>query len=295
MKQKPHISVIVPTCHRNNLLADCLNRLRPGAQALSAEQYEVIVTDDGRQTTAEQMMRERYAWSRWVRCPGKGPAANRNNGARAALGEWLAFLDDDCLPDPQWLKSYVEAISAEPDYQVFEGRVYADRPKRSLAETAPIFETGGGLPSGNFICRREVFEAMRGFDERFPYAAMEDVDLRTRLLKAGHRFLFIRDASVCHPWREKGNWKSLKRSQKSTFIYLSIHPEEQARINASSVFRMGLSRFLRDTIPGVIKFRGRGLRKALLEHASLMQGAFLLINRRFIAPPTPHDSETSST
>jgi GT2 family glycosyltransferase len=268
MKPKPFISVIVPTYHRNGLLAACLDCLTPGAQTLSAEQYEVIVTDDGSQTTAEQMVRERYAWARWVRGPGKGPAANRNNGARIARGLWLAFLDDDCLPDSQWLKSYAEAIAAEPGYLVFEGRTYVDQPRRTLAEYSPLNETGGYLWSCNFSVKKSVFESLSGFDERFPYAAMEDVDLRTRLLKAGHRFLFIRDASVCHPWRERGDWKSLKRSQKSTFIYLSIHPEEQARINAISVFRMGLSCFVRDTIPGVVKFRGRGLRRARITESA---------------------------
>jgi GT2 family glycosyltransferase len=277
MNPNPLVSVIIPTYHRNDLLGQCLDRLAPGAQTFPAEQYEVIVTDDGSSATAEQMIRERYPWVRWAQGPGKGPAANRNNGARVARGEWLAFLDDDCLPDPQWLKSYVEAIAAEPNYSVFEGRVYADRPKQSLAEIAPIFETGGGLPSGNFLCKREVFEAMRGFDERFPYASMEDVDLRTRLLKAGHQFLFIREASVCHPWRERGDWKSLKRSQKSYLIYLSLHPEERSKINIFTRFRVCLHIF-KDTLLGIVKFRGRGTWKALLNLMANVQCSFRLMS-----------------
>jgi GT2 family glycosyltransferase len=294
MDSSPLFSVIIPTYHRNELLSQCLDCLSPGVQTLTSDQYEVIVTDDGSRTTAERLVVGRYGWAKWVVGPGKGPAANRNNGAKYAVGDWLAFVDDDCLPDPQWLKSYGEAITANPDYLVFEGRVYADRPKLTLAEAAPIFETGGYLPSGNFVCRKDIFESLGGFDERFPYAAMEDVDLRTRLLKAGHRFLFIREASVCHPWREKGNWKSLKRSQKSTFIYLSLHPEERSRINSYRVLRMGLNILIRDTIPGILKFKGRGICKALLEHLSLIQGAFLLLRHHADGSNTHNDTKSKS-
>lgn len=94
------ISVIIPTCDRNEQLAKCLDCLAPGVQTLPAEQYEVIVTDDGSDLTAEQMILERYLWARWVAGPRIGPAANRNNGVQYARGEWLAFTDDDCLPDP---------------------------------------------------------------------------------------------------------------------------------------------------------------------------------------------------
>jgi GT2 family glycosyltransferase len=284
----PLFSVIIPTYHRNDLLGQCLDRLAPGAQLLSSDRYEVIVTDDGSQTTAEQMIRERHGWAKWVSGPGKGPAANRNNGARAASAEWLAFLDDDCLPDLQWLKSYHEAIAAYPNYAVFEGRVYASRPKRSLAETAPIFENGGGLPSGNFVCSKKVFLEFQGFDERFPYAAMEDMDLRKRLSNADYRFMFIREASVCHPWRQIGGWQSLKRSQMSAFIYLSLHPEEQSWLNAHHFFRMGVHRLVTDTIPSFVRFRGRGISKAILELVAIFQSSFLLIgfaNRKSLRTP----------
>ncbi|MFM6077529.1 MAG: glycosyltransferase, partial [Dolichospermum sp.] len=48
-------SVIIPTYHRNDLLVKCLNCLTPGVQTLPADQYEVIVSDDGYQSTAQEM------------------------------------------------------------------------------------------------------------------------------------------------------------------------------------------------------------------------------------------------
>jgi GT2 family glycosyltransferase len=280
MNQKPLFSVIVPTYHRNDLLAKCLDCLAPGVQTLPAEQYEVIVTDDGSQTIAEEIIKQYYPWVKWVAGPHKGPAANRNNGARYANGEWLAFTDDDCLPDPQWLAAYTEAIIKESSYLVFEGRVYVDRPKQTLAEKSPANESGGYLWSCNFAIKKELFNYLNGFDERFPYAAMEDVDMKLRLTKAGYKILFIKTASLCHPWRNTNGWKEFKHHQKSTFIYLSIHPDESQRINSVYYLRFLLRSFVKSTLPGIIKFSGRGIWSACLEHIAFLQMVILLLRKQ---------------
>jgi GT2 family glycosyltransferase len=269
-------SVIIPTYHRNDLLAKCLDCLAPNVQTLPVEQYEVIVSDDGSQTTAQEMICDRYPWAKWVAGSRQGPAANRNNGARYAKGEWLVFTDDDCLPDPQWLEAYAKAVVTEPSCLVFEGRTYVDRPRRTLAEISPANESGGYLWSCNFAIQRQLFESISGFDERFPYAAMEDVDLRRRLTKAGYKFSFIKTASVCHPWRYKGGWKKLKQHQESTLIYLSIHPEESVQINSRYYLWYTLRSFVKVTLPGILQFRGSGLQEALVEHLNFLQIAFIL-------------------
>jgi GT2 family glycosyltransferase len=243
---------------------------------LPVEQYEVIVSDDGSQTTAQEMICDRYPWAKWVAGSRQGPAANRNNGARYAKGEWLVFTDDDCLPDPQWLEAYAKAVVTEPSCLVFEGRTYVDRPRRTLAEISPANESGGYLWSCNFAIQRQLFESISGFDERFPYAAMEDVDLRRRLTKAGYKFSFIKTASVCHPWRYKGGWKKLKQHQESTLIYLSIHPEESVQINSRYYLWYTLRSFVKVTLPGILQFRGSGLQEALVEHLNFLQIAFIL-------------------
>ena len=138
-------SVIIPTYHRNDLLAKCLDCLASNVQTLTSDDYEVIVTDDGSLTTAEEMINHHYSWVKWVAGSHNGPAANRNNGARYAQGEWLVFTDDDCLPDPQWLEAYTKNVTNEMNYLVLEGRTYVDRPRKSLAETSPVNESGGYL------------------------------------------------------------------------------------------------------------------------------------------------------
>ncbi|MBW4488035.1 MAG: glycosyltransferase [Trichocoleus desertorum ATA4-8-CV12] len=190
-------SVIVPTYHRNNLLAKCLDCLAPEVQILPANQYEVIVTDDGSTTTAEQMILEGYHWVRWVMGPRKGPAANRNNGARYAQGSWLVFTDDDCLPNSGWLSSFAAAIV--PDTYVYEGRTICEAGIHSPLEHAPINLTGGYLWSCNMMVQTKLFQELNGFDENFPHPHMEDVDLRDRIQLAGYMFNFIENAVVEHP------------------------------------------------------------------------------------------------
>jgi len=284
MRPKPFFSVIIPTYHRNALLTKCLDCLAPGRQTLSPEQYEVIVTDDGSQTTAAQIVGEHYPWAQWVVGPGKGAAANRNNGAKYAQGEWLAFTDDDCLPDQQWLEGYAKAVTAYPSCQVFEGRTYANRSKQSLAEKAPINESGGFLWSCNFVIRRDLFETIAGFDERFNYYGMEDVDLAFRLRKLKYRFPFIYTASVCHPLTVRDSlrdsWKNSENGRQSVFTYLSLHPEELSRLNTKYYLIGTLRRLIKVTIPGIFKFRGRGSKAAFLDHIESLRMAFLIQNFR---------------
>ncbi|MBW4643779.1 MAG: glycosyltransferase [Goleter apudmare HA4340-LM2] len=274
-------SVIIPTYHRNDLLAKCLNCLAPGVQTLPANQYEVIVSDDGFKTTAEEMVQQHYPWVKWVAGPRKGPAANRNHGAKYAEGEWLAFTDDDCLPDPQWLAAYAELIISKASCSILEGRVYVDRPQKSLAEQSPINEVGGYLWSCNFAIERQVFESLQGFDERFPYAAMEDVDFKFRINEANYPIYFVRNAAICHPWRRQNGWKQFKQHQESTFIYLSIHPEELNRINSVFYLRHALVSFVKQTIPLAIKFKFSGFDYSLMHHFTSLQMFFqLAFNKR---------------
>jgi GT2 family glycosyltransferase len=278
MKECSLFSIIIPTYQRNDLLAKCLDRLAPGVQTLSADQYEVIVSDDGRETTAESMIKEQYDWVKWLKGPQKGPAANRNNGAKYAQGEWLVFTDDDCLPDPQWLEAYSKAIVKQPDCLVFEGRTYVDQPKSSLADTAPLNETGGYLWSCNFAMEKQLFESLGGFDERFPYAAMEDVELRLRLTKLEYRFDFVPLASVLHPWRNQGSWKKLKQHGESVLIYLSIHPDQKSQINFKSYMWMFFYSLIKVTLPGIIKYRMRGIREDFMRYIAILRMAFILYN-----------------
>ena len=79
-----------------------------------------------------------------------------------AKGEWIVFLDDDCIAQEGYLNAYAKAIKANPDVQVLEGRIFADRPRRTWAEGCPENEQGGMLWTSNLCVRRKLFMEMGG-------------------------------------------------------------------------------------------------------------------------------------
>ena len=194
----PLISVIIPTCHRNDLLAKCLDCLAPGVQTLPPEQYEVIVTDDGSRTTARQLVQDSYSWAHWTEGPRRGPAANRNNGAGKAQSEWLAFTDDDCLPEAGWLSALAAAMNGEA--LALEGAIHPlGDMNQDLAE-CPVNLTGGYFWSANIAIQRSLFQQIEGFDPEYLFAAHEDQDIKIRL-EGLTNITFAPEAIVLHPVR----------------------------------------------------------------------------------------------
>lgn len=108
----PKFSVVIPTCGRESLLA-CLRGLANQSYA----DFEVVAVDDGSPQPVASMagIREIPVELRILRQENAGPAAARNAGAAEARGEFLAFTDDDCIPDPGWLAALARELEAHPD------------------------------------------------------------------------------------------------------------------------------------------------------------------------------------
>lgn len=240
------ISVIVPTRDRPDLLRRTLDRLAPTVQGLAPDRYEVIVADDARPASAADALRATHPWARVVDGPARGPAANRNAGARAARHPWLAFTDDDTEPRTDWVAELLAAI--EPGTTVYEGRTTCEGGFGSPLYHAPINETGGRLWSCNFMVSAAAFARVGGFDEGFPFPHMEDQDLRVRLVAAGERLAFVRDAVVNHPPRRQPAGARLGAYRAAEVRFHVKHhgrPERRSTLLARVVrYRLGV---IRDT------------------------------------------------
>lgn len=238
------ISVVIPTCHRNDLLSKCLDCFAPDVQTLDTTEYEVVVSDDGVKSTAETMIREKYPWVKWVAGPRKGPAANRNNGANQARGQWIAFTDDDCLPAPQWLAAFAEHLASGA--LVLEGKTTTES-SRGLFYIAPENLTGGYLWSCNIMIQKTLFDELRGFDEKFPYPALEDIDLRLRLKAMGHIAHWVPDAIVFHPLRP------LRSIKQQTLAHESDWYMSRKHAMSLSCFQLQPYLFWKDQLRQVVK------------------------------------------
>jgi|GEM_PF-633361 len=265
----PFISIVVPTCHRNDLLAKCLECLAPGQQAVDAGDYEVIVTDDGRRETAREMVAQRFPWARWVAGPKDGPAANRNNGAREARGEWIAFTDDDCLPQATWLGE-IARIARENRAEVIEGRTLTpdkvDSPFRQGVEN-----TGGGVFwSCNLAVKRAVFLDLGGFDEDFKEASDEDMEFGWRLRQRGCSWCFAAEALVLHPVRVvtwAGIWKKTKMRRWGELLQIKTGQAPALETSAPRVAACVAGRWILNMFRGtwhLVKHRHLPMRRTRL-------------------------------
>ena len=149
------VSIVIPTLNRPELLKRCLSHLIPYVSA--HPECSIIVSDNGNASETREGLAEYLGVVRVVQGPRTSPAANRNCGAAHSIGDLLIFLDDDCIPDPNLIAAYQDAVLNNPEIGVFEGRITAEGTETGFADTAPSNERGGYLWSCNFGIRRELF------------------------------------------------------------------------------------------------------------------------------------------
>ncbi|MEJ7704730.1 MAG: glycosyltransferase [Geodermatophilaceae bacterium] len=144
---------------------------------------EVIVVDD--RTGARPTRPRRPTTLRVLRSRGRGPAAARNIGWRHARSEWVAFLDDDVLPDLDWWKALAADLADLPadvagSQGILRVPLPADRPPTDWERGTAGLATSRWI-TADMAYRRDALAAVGGFDERFLRAFREDADLALRV------------------------------------------------------------------------------------------------------------------
>ena len=248
------VSVVVPTYQRPQLLRKCLNAL--ARQDYPAESYEIIIVDDAASEETRLLVENftgeikasitepasmsgseagsfpeiRYA----AATDTQGPAAARNLGWRMARGEIIAFTDDDCLPEADWLTKGCEAIDSGLD--AASGQVVVpiqDPPTDYEKNISRLAECE--FVTANCFVRRCVLDACQGFDERFRMAWREDSDLHFRILDLSYKHGRAPAARVVHPVRQAPWGVSIREQRKSMFnalLYKKYPALYRARIQA---------------------------------------------------------------
>ncbi|MEU9022304.1 HAD-IIIA family hydrolase [Actinomadura sp. NPDC048394] len=207
-------TVVVPTIGRPSLrtvLEALLDSIAGGPEPAP---HEIIVVDDRPAHGAPLPLPDSGGRRiRVIRSGGRGPAAARNAGWRAAATEWVAFLDDDVVPDAGWTQRLAADLAGlPPKVAGSQGRVTVPAPD---GRRPTDWERGtAGLADADWITadmayRRGVLAELGGFDERFRRAYREDADLALRALAAGHD-LVRGERHVTHPVRPAGFWASVR-------------------------------------------------------------------------------------
>jgi GT2 family glycosyltransferase len=272
----PSFSIILPTFARPRQLERCLRGL--AALDYPTELVEVIVIDDGGNPPLDRTCPDATLDGRirWLRQENGGPAAARNAGAAVARGTYLAFIDDDCIAQPQWLRRIAAAMARQPEALV-GGRTINALARNPYAEAsqqivdiayASLFAAESELrffATNNFALLAERFRAQGGFDPTF--RTSEDRDFCDRWLRAGHALVYAEEAVVEHH-----SELDLARYCRQHFAYgmgaYRFHRARTAR--GSRSFRPDLS-YYRDVFSYPFTPPARGNRLALCSLFALWQ------------------------
>ncbi|MFO0030972.1 MAG: glycosyltransferase family 2 protein [Cyanobacteriota bacterium] len=237
---QPVVTVVIPTFCRPRQLNACLGAL---AEQTLSEPWEVVVVDDGSSPRLEGLG---TAWAgrldlRLIHQENAGPAVARNRGVQEARGVWVAFTDDDCLPQPQWLCTLVRAARESPGAMV-GGTTLNGLGAELFASTSQLIvdlvyahfnadpDNAYFFASNNMLCLRDRFLALGGFDHSFPRAGAEDRDFCDRWRMAGWPLLWRLAARVEHRHSQTlGKFVDLHiRYGRGAYIYQARRKQRQS-------------------------------------------------------------------
>jgi glycosyltransferase involved in cell wall biosynthesis len=198
--------------------------------------WELLVLGQGNPATLEDAVMAAAEGDRrvhYIQLDGRGLSLARNAALEHAAGAAVAFTDDDCEPQPEWLATIAQAFLDHPDLGLVGGAVLAPA-DAGLLSTCPtsspqeaLYEpslNGRRPPAGwdwigaNFAVRRSVASRTGRFDECLgagaDFPAGEDTDYKLRLEAAGIPMLTTPRAAVVHTYGVRRGWAVL-RSQRN--------------------------------------------------------------------------------
>jgi GT2 family glycosyltransferase len=203
----PLLSVIIPTYNRPAPLTACLNAL--ARVDYPRDRFEVLVVDDGGDMSPAATVdefRERLTVE-LLSPPHGGPAKARNFAAERAKGDFLVFVDDDCLVAPDFLERLAAQLGASPraciggrTVNALTNNVYSSASQAVMEYLSAALDGRGR--SGRFFCSNnvsfptEMFRAIGGFDETMMTG--EDRDICDRWSSRGFVLRYCPDVRVRH-------------------------------------------------------------------------------------------------
>jgi GT2 family glycosyltransferase len=221
------VAVVIVNFNGERLLPECLAALR--AQTLAPA--EVLVADNGSRDGSVALLRAHHPHVGVLELDrNHGFAGGANRGVAATRAPWVCVLNSDATPAPDWLQTLaaapraaktwalgsvlvsatsgrIESAGDQYDPAGFAYKLLRDRPLSELpADPYPVFAAPGAAP----VFRRDVFERLGGYEERF-FLYYEDVDLAFRAILAGYHALMVPAARVTH--RLGATTRSLARAR----------------------------------------------------------------------------------
>ena len=210
-------SIVIPVFNKADLTKQCLTELARVTEGVS---YEVIVVDnDSSDETAEFLSSLRGDIQVITNPENFGFAKACNQGAAAANGKYVVFLNNDTIPKPGWLKSLVSEVDSHEDVAVVGSKLLY--PNNTIQHAGVAFSRYSQLPYHIFngvpenwpevnirkefqtvtaacmLVRKEVLEKVGAFDEGF-VNGFEDVDLCLKIRQTGKKIVYQPESCLYH-------------------------------------------------------------------------------------------------
>jgi hypothetical protein len=213
------VSIIILNWNGRAFLETCL----PAVLAQTHGDFEVVLVDNGSDDGSVELVQTQFPLVRLIQnAHNLGFAAGNNQAIRATTSEFVATLNNDARPEPDWLATLVAAMASAPRVGMCASKMlFADRPhvinsaglavdRAGIAwdrcggqrdgppgagheQIKPVF----GASAGAALYRRAMLDQVGLFDETF-FAYLEDVDLAWRAQMAGWEALYVPQARVYH-------------------------------------------------------------------------------------------------
>ncbi len=218
MVYAPLVSVIIVCWNSAKYLSSCLSAL----DALASRDFEIVLIDNGSSDGALDNVVKKYPRLNFqINKLGSnlGFAVANNIGASLARGKYLALLNADAFPEPEWLGQLLKAAEDNQDFTFFTSRQIQANTPELLDGTGDVYHASGlawrqnqnrrsdtfgsqscevfGACAAAALYARDDFIKAGGFDEDY-FSYFEDVDLSFRLRLAGGRCLYVPQAVVYH-------------------------------------------------------------------------------------------------
>lgn len=187
-----HISVIIPTYNRQKILSRCLAAL---CSQTYPHPFEIIIVNDGGKDHTEEFVREKQSHHKNISYYFKengGASSARNYGVKKAKGKIIAFVDDDCIPNPSWLENIARSFR-DSKILVVQGNITYPKTKNPFIYTSKIVNEIAAdirikndialfIGTGNYAIRKSFLEKHALFLDEF-LVTREDEDLFRRIDK----------------------------------------------------------------------------------------------------------------
>jgi mycofactocin system glycosyltransferase len=238
LSRPPRVTVVIPAYQRPEATRATIESALD--LAYPADRFDIVVVDDAspEPLVFPDLPPERVRVLRLA--ANGGPAIARNAGLRAATGELVAFLDNDCTVTPDWL-SILAATLEEAEVDIAGGRALPP-PSRghgilaayeAVRSPLDMGKTGGAvglgetvpyLPSCNLLVRRSTAQRLGGFRDGMHLG--EDVDFVWRARESRSKVMYEPAATIVHHHRERLGEMLRRRAEyaSSEALLVRLHP-----------------------------------------------------------------------